>query len=1004
MESDPLIGKLVQSDHFEGIAKIFEVDRELKTATVGFFLSPDSRLDGSIVLPISHLRKAFLSESTNLYFVDADTGIMRRGQYGGVRPNDMLLVFLSGETGVEVSEKDIFVPNIPNGLYHDVESLIANRVFDGSIDPDANKSKKHAKRRSDFIETYLKQKSISGGFPGFLASSVELESHQIAVVKRIQQDSVRKYLLADEVGLGKTIEAGLLVLNHLYERTGNVRVLISVPANLVDQWETELFSRFHIDSSSLSEGSTLEVIAHEELIFCDNSDITMLVVDEAHQIVPKTTKNTDAVFKTHQFCCEVSEETFLITGTPIGGNELQYLGLLSLLSPADYSFDSSGLEKFRRRLAVQSNVGSIYASLRPEFGDAVIYSNLTGPRKISDDDTFTALIERATELYHPFFDEDSPEKVELLNSIRIYIEENFKLFHRMIRNRRDIADISSLFPGLAGASVEYYEESAGSLEDLVLRYLEDVTTPIGEDRVADTDTLCTLLDCYFSGPISLLESVDAGILHFEGSTSETLATIVSGCLKARALAIQKVAEDWLEKSANGLVLVYLDDVQERSNLVDTLTASSLLRPIEITSDNRYTNEEMAEFNVYIGGRAMEDGFNFHGLDRLIIHGSLPRKLQRFEQRMGRVNRYSANLRGIKAVPSVILAPTLEGVYRKWADLLAEHVGVFDKTLASIISPIETSLDNMWNELLHKGVKVLDSWGPEVLSGEDGLIERETRLVKSQESLLVMEREILEANEFSMALSDYEEEEGSEESCKYNPWITRTLKLTRRREGDSDAFRYAYKTAKGNRDRQSLLDYRVFRRKCYFGLDFSSESEDSTFPMSMSRSYVSANPGTIPCRFGVPFIDAIYELLLEDPRGLTSGQVYFDLEKAQRGIAPNLKIAFRIEWVNGIKSLSRKAQSNVDSKEYLTVTWVDQAGNVTKEDVSEPSTAKQYAKLDLIPTTWANLHQGNYLSEKDWHYFSATAFEKAREFLMSQGFADDPSSLLPISCFVRVVLD
>ncbi|GGB81972.1 hypothetical protein GCM10011352_04700 [Marinobacterium zhoushanense] len=1004
MATDTLAGKLVQSDHFDGIAKIYRVDREAKTASIGFFESPAKKLARTLEVPLSSLRKASLSEATNLYFLDEETGILRRGQFGGTRPNNMLLVFLAGEIGVEVSEQHIFVPNIPVGSYHDVENLILNRVFDGSIDPDADKSKKHAKRRSDFIETYLKQKSISGGFPGFLASSVELESHQIAVVKRIQQDTIRKYLLADEVGLGKTIEAGLLILNHLYERTGNVNVLISVPANLVEQWEDELATRFYIDSSSLSDGSSLEVISHEELSLYDDSVLTMLVVDEAHQVVPSSTEGVDPIYSAHQHYCDVSEETLLLTGTPVGGNELQYLGLLSLLSPSDYSFDSIGLTKFKRRLDIQCNVGGIYASLRHEAGDAVIATNLARLRDIAEESELLSMVERASELYDPFFGEDTEEREDLLSSIRSYIERNFKLFHRMIRNRRDVADIASLFPGLAGAVVEYFEVSGESLEDLVLRYFEQSSIVDIEDSSTDLKKLYALIDSYFSGPLSLLETVKTGKVEFQGFTTSEVEKIVKACVVARSHAMQQTAENWLEKCPNGLVLVYLDDEGERLHFIDCLGSSSILRPVEVTNEERYRHADLAEFNVYVGGRAMEDGFNFHGVDRLVVHGSLPRTLQRFEQRMGRVNRYSANLRGVKAVPSVIVAPSTEGVYWKWADLLSKHVGVFDKTLASIINPIEKSLGLMWEEVLRSGIKVLDSWGSDVLSGKNGIIERETRAVQGQEVLLVMENEILAANAFSLALSDYEEDEGSEESNKFNPWITKTLKLTKRREGNSEAFRYAYKTAKSNYDRQSLLNYRAFRRKCYFGLDFSGESEDSTFPMSMSRSYVSANPGTIPCRYGVPFIDAIYELLLDDPRGVTSGQVYFDIEKAQRGIPPDLKLAFRIEWVSGIKTLSRQAQVLNSQSDNLKVTWVDQAGNVTEDDPNAPTTDKKYAKLDLIPSTWVSLDQGNYLSEKDWRYFSENAFEKSREFLLASGFADNKKGLLPISCYARVVLD
>ncbi|MCV6072035.1 SNF2-related protein, partial [Escherichia coli] len=76
------------------------------------------------------------------------------------------------------------------------------------------------------------------------SSAVELEPHQLAVVRRVLQDKDPKYILADEVGLGKTIEAGMVIREHALEATGHVSMLIAVPAPLVSQWREELAERF----------------------------------------------------------------------------------------------------------------------------------------------------------------------------------------------------------------------------------------------------------------------------------------------------------------------------------------------------------------------------------------------------------------------------------------------------------------------------------------------------------------------------------------------------------------------------------------------------------------------------------------------------------------------------------------------------------------------------------------------------------------------------------------
>ena len=997
MSSDPLAGRLVQSDQFTGTAKIVDVDRDSKLITLGFFESPKRLYSRSMQLPSSSLRGARLAEGSNLYCIDQASGILRRGQYGGPRPDKKHAILVEGEKGVvEATEQEIFIPVLENNAYHDVQDLVECRVFDGGVESTGNSSKEHAFRRSTFIETYLKQKDIADGFPGFLSSSVELESHQIAVVKRIQADSVRRYLLADEVGLGKTIEAGLLIANHLHERTGDVRVLVSVPANLVQQWEEELEKRFYIDNTSLPEGSLLEVIPHEELKSYKDLDLTMLVVDEAHQIVPSSIDRIDPRYDSHQILCSGAEEVLLLTGTPVGGNELQYLGLLSLLSPADFTFDSAGLEKFDYRLSIQGKVGAIYASLKTESSDAVIGSNLERLRAIADGSELSDLVDRALVLYDPFEVEDIPARHEVLSQIRTEIEQEYKLFHRMIRNRRDVADIAALFPGLKGAIVESYSVDGDSLEDIALDYFDKISA----SNIDDSEWLSPLLDSYFAGPgvfRLFLHSQQSYLGRFDSSQVDQ---IVADSLAARFEVIKRVAEEWLRDAASGLVLIFTDDEDERRELLTNLAGSLTLNVTEISDVEHYTRSEISQKNVFVGGRAMEDGFNFHGPDRLVIHASLPRSLQRFEQRMGRVNRYSANLKGIQPIPSVVIAPDTVGFYRGWADLLSDHIGVFDRTLASIINPLEKSLKEMWAEVAKDGFDALDRWGDKELSGDSGVIEREFREVRGQEALLVMENEIIDAEAFSSALADYEEVDGSSDSEKYNAWITKTLNLKKAREGQGSAFRYAYKRARGNRDQDSFVDPLEFRRICYSGLDMSGDLEDSTFPMAMSRAFVSSNPGVMPCRFGTPFIDAIYDLLLRDPRGVTSGQLLIDPGQGASAQDYNVSFEFRIQWVTALDSLSRGSSKSLGGVE---VTWVDQDGNVTQA-AKQTDARREYQVLDLIPKTWQAIHSGEIISEQDWASLVVQSFEKARTHLHQSDFGSSRDSLLPIACYVKITVD
>src|SRR5439155_18919809 len=129
-------------------------------------------------------------------------------------------------------------------------------------------------RRSEWLGRYLRQVSLSRGLRGLISSKIELFPHQVEVVRRVLQDPVVRYLLADEVGLGKTIEAGV-ILRQLRLDAPGLRILVLVPRLLVSQWQDELARRFGLDK--------LDVKPHEDIRVCDDDPPGMLVIDEAQR-------------------------------------------------------------------------------------------------------------------------------------------------------------------------------------------------------------------------------------------------------------------------------------------------------------------------------------------------------------------------------------------------------------------------------------------------------------------------------------------------------------------------------------------------------------------------------------------------------------------------------------------------------------------------------------------------------------------------------------------------
>ena len=170
------------------------------------------------------------------------------------------------------------------------------RLFAGQFDPPAV----FDLRVTALEHEYRRRKS---SVRGFLGGRIDLLPHQLFIASEVSARMAPRVLLADEVGLGKTIEACLIL--HRLILTGRVqRVLILVPESLVHQWFVELLRRFNLwfhiyDEERCEAAGNRNPFLEAQLILCgitlftDSEQRTqeahaagwdMLVVDEAHHL------------------------------------------------------------------------------------------------------------------------------------------------------------------------------------------------------------------------------------------------------------------------------------------------------------------------------------------------------------------------------------------------------------------------------------------------------------------------------------------------------------------------------------------------------------------------------------------------------------------------------------------------------------------------------------------------------------------------------------------------
>lgn len=162
-------------------------------------------------------------------------------------------------------------------------------------------------------------------------------AHQIDTAKKVLYDMRGRAILADEVGLGKTIEAGLIIKEYLIR--GLVRkVLILVPASLVLQWVRELNQKFGIPAVAqkkeymwaqydiiVASMDTAKRDPHREIVL--NQEYDMLIVDEAHKLKNKKTTNYKFVQELRKKYC------LLLTATPVQNDLGELYNLITLLKP-----------------------------------------------------------------------------------------------------------------------------------------------------------------------------------------------------------------------------------------------------------------------------------------------------------------------------------------------------------------------------------------------------------------------------------------------------------------------------------------------------------------------------------------------------------------------------------------------------------------------------------------------------------------------------------------------
>jgi ERCC4-related helicase len=212
-------------------------------------------------------------------------------------------------------------------------------------------------------------------------AQVDLNPHQVeAALFAFRSPLSKGALLADEVGLGKTIEAGIVISQKCAERKR--RILIIVPSSLRKQWNQELVDKFFLPSIILEtksfnqeiKNNNLNPFQQKEIVICSyhfarakdlyikQIDWDLIVIDEAHHL-RNVYKNTNKIANSIKVAV-ANYPKLLLTATPLQNTLMELYGLVSIID--DFTFgDLTSFKSRFARLTNNDNFDDLKERLKP---------------------------------------------------------------------------------------------------------------------------------------------------------------------------------------------------------------------------------------------------------------------------------------------------------------------------------------------------------------------------------------------------------------------------------------------------------------------------------------------------------------------------------------------------------------------------------------------------------------------------------------------------------------
>ena len=512
-------------------------------------------------------------------------------------------------------------------------------------------------------------------------SQVDLNPHQVeAALFACANPLSRGVILADEVGLGKTIEAGLVISQRWAERRR--AILIIVPANLRKQWHQELQDKFNLQSVLLEaksynalrkqdrrnpfQGTTGPVICSYQFAKAKADDIKavewdLVVLDEAHRL-RNVYKTSNVIAKMLKEALAHVHSKVLLTATPLQNSLLELYGLVSMIDDRVFgdidSFRSQFTTQPREQAfaALRSRLATVCKrTLRRQVQQYVLY---TARRAMVEEFTPSTEEREFSNLVADYLRRPNlkalPEGQRQLISLVLWkllassthaiagaLETMAKRLEGELDSSPDVPDLAEVLDEdyeSLGETADEWDGSAATTDassaaqrDAVvqeiaeLRHFKTLATNIREN--AKGTALLTALDKAFA-ELGRLGAAKKAIIFTESKrTQEYLLSLLEKTQYGEGIVLFNGTNNDARAQA-----VYADWLKRHQG-TDKITGSR-------TADTRAALVEhfKERVTVMIATEAGAEGINLQFCS-LVINYDLPWNPQRIEQRIGRCHRY-----------------------------------------------------------------------------------------------------------------------------------------------------------------------------------------------------------------------------------------------------------------------------------------------------------------------------------------------------------------------------